>query len=231
MSESKPLSFEDKIDELDELLVKNKGKWQLDALAWIDYDDICQIIRKHIHEKWHLWDQSRPFRPWANTTIGNQIKNQVRNHYTNYAKPCIRCPHNMGGDYCFRTKSEIQDESCPDFAKWAKKKKRAYDVKMPVSLEDAVPKRQNTFLDTFCYDSSSKKLHELVMKKLSNDRQRRIYFLLYVEEQPEEVVAKEMGFKADTSKRKKVRYKQISNLQKRFKDIAKKVMEEEDIFY
>lgn len=235
MSEKPPFKFEDKIDELDDLLRKNRGKWQLNALAWLDYDDICQIIRHHVYNKWHLWDQSRPFKPWVNTLIANQIKNQVRNHFTNFAKPCLKCPHNMGdvGEHCYITKSGLQCSECPLYAKWEKKKKKAYDVKLPVSLTgmDISSNKKVHLTDSFCYESASNKLHSLVLEKLTTDRQKTIYRMLYIENRPEEEVAKKMGFKADTSKRKKVRYKQIKNLQKKFREIAKKITKSEDLFY
>ena len=50
-------SFEDKIEEIDQLLDVNRSKWQLDAIQWFDYDDVKQIIRIHINEKWDLWIQ------------------------------------------------------------------------------------------------------------------------------------------------------------------------------
>ena len=36
------------LQNLDELLKKYRAKWHLNALAWLDYDDVCQIIRIHI---------------------------------------------------------------------------------------------------------------------------------------------------------------------------------------
>ena len=76
--------FDSQCDSLEELLKRYRPKWQLSALAWIDYDDVCQIIRFHIYKKWHLWDQTRPFKPWASMIISNQIKNLIRNNYTNF---------------------------------------------------------------------------------------------------------------------------------------------------
>ena len=127
--------FDSQRDSLEELLKKYRPKWQLSALAWIDYDDVCQIIRFHIYKKWHLWDQTRPFKPWASMIISNQIKNLIRNNYSSFAKPCLRCPHNMGATTCDWTKSREQDESCPDFNKWRKKKERAFNIKLPLALE------------------------------------------------------------------------------------------------
>ena len=44
-------AFEDKREDLDQLLLKYRPKWQLSALAWLDYDDVCQIIRLHVYNK------------------------------------------------------------------------------------------------------------------------------------------------------------------------------------
>ena len=116
-------AFEDKREDLDQLLLKYRPKWQLSALAWLDYDDVCQIIRLHVYNKWHLWDQSRPFKPWASMIISNQIKNLIRNNYTSFAKPCLRCQYNMGGTLCDWTKSGDQDRTCADFDKVEEKER------------------------------------------------------------------------------------------------------------
>jgi DNA-directed RNA polymerase specialized sigma24 family protein len=197
--------FDDKREDLDELLKKYRGKWQLNALAWLDYDDVCQIIRIHIYKKWHLWDQERPFRP------------------------CLRCPHNMGNTACSLNKSREQDGSCPDFAKWQKKKERAYNIKLPLSLDDAVAVNSTTHLrDDFNYGDSAAKLHELVVKHL-NEKHKQIYIMLYVKNMDENEIAEKFGFKADSSKRKKPRYKQMANLKKKFYTIAVKIIKENDI--
>jgi len=220
--------FDSQRDALEELLKKYRPKWQLSALAWIDYDDVCQIIRFHIYKKWHLWDQRRPFKPWASMIISNQIKNLIRNNYSSFAKPCLRCPHNMGATTCDWTKSREQDESCPDFNKWRKKKERAFNIKLPLALEDEVGQGTTNLRDFVDYDKASKRLHQLVMEQL-NDKHKKIYFLLYVEHMDENEVAERFAFKADAAKRKKPRYKQIANLKKKFYNIALKIMKDHDI--
>ena len=222
-------AFEDKREDLDQLLVKYRPKWQLSALAWLDYDDVCQIIRLHVYNKWHLWDQSRPFKPWASMIISNQIKNLIRNNYTSFAKPCLRCQYNMGGTLCDWTKSGDQDRTCADFEKWKKKKERAYNIKLPLTLDDGVATQNTSSIkDQVDYKLSSGKLHELVMKQLS-ERHKAIYAMLYIEHKDETEVAKKFGFKGDSTKRKTIRYKQISNLKKKFYRIAIKIMEDNDI--
>jgi RNA polymerase sigma factor (sigma-70 family) len=222
-------AFEDKREDLDQLLVKYRPKWQLSALAWLDYDDVCQIIRLHVYNKWHLWDQSRPFKPWASMIISNQIKNLIRNNYTSFAKPCLRCQYNMGGTLCDWTKSGDQDRTCADFEKWKKKKERAYNIKLPLTLDDGVATQNTSSIkDQVDYKLSSGRLHELVMGQLS-ERHKAIYAMLYIEHKDETEVAKKFGFKGDSTKRKTIRYKQISNLKKKFYRIAIKIMEDNDI--
>ena len=222
-------AFEDKREDLDQLLLKYRPKWQLSALAWLDYDDVCQIIRLHIYNKWHLWDQSRPFKPWASMIISNQIKNLIRNNYTSFAKPCLRCQYNMGGTLCDWTKSGDQDRTCADFEKWKKKKERAYNIKLPLTLDDGVATQNTSSIkDQVDYKLSSGRLHELVMGQLS-ERHKAIYAMLYIDHKDETEVAKKVGFKGDSTKRKTIRYKQISNLKKKFYRIAIKIMEDNDI--
>jgi RNA polymerase sigma factor (sigma-70 family) len=220
--------FDSQREALEELLKKYRPKWQLSALAWIDYDDVCQIIRFHIYKKWHLWDQTRPFKPWASMIISNQIKNLIRNNYSSFAKPCLRCPHNMGATTCAWTKSKEQDETCPDFAKWRKKKERAFNIKLPLALEEGVGTGTASLRDFVDYGEASKKLHRLVMEQL-NEKHKKIYFLLYIDNVDENEVAERFGFKADSAKRKKPRYKQIANLKKKFYNIALKIMKDHDI--
>ena len=222
-------AFEDKREDLDQLLLKYRPKWQLSALAWLDYDDVCQIIRLHVYNKWHLWDQSRPFKPWASMIISNQIKNLIRNNYTSFAKPCLRCQYNMGGTLCDWTKSGDQDRTCADFEKWKKKKERAYNIKLPLTLDDGVATQNTSSIkDQVDYKLSSGRLHELVMGQLS-ERHKAIYAMLYIDHKDETEVAKKFGFKGDSTKRKTIRYKQISNLKKKFYRIAIKIMEDNDI--
>ena len=222
-------AFEDKREDLDQLLLKYRPKWQLSALAWLDYDDVCQIIRLHVYNKWHLWDQSRPFKPWASMIISNQIKNLIRNNYTSFAKPCLRCQYNMGGTLCDWTKSGDQDRTCADFDKWKKKKERAYNIKLPLTLDDGVATQNTSSIkDQVDYKLSSSRLHELVMGQLS-ERHKAIYAMLYIDHKDETEVAKKFGFKGDSTKRKTIRYKQISNLKKKFYRIAIKIIEDNDI--
>jgi RNA polymerase sigma factor (sigma-70 family) len=220
--------YEDLIPEIEQVLAKYRAKWQLNALTWLDYDDVCQIIRLHIYNKLHLWDQKRAFKPWASVLISNQIKNLIRNHYSNFAKPCLQCPHYSGGLDCSMTKSGVQDVSCSLFANWRKKKENAYNLKLPLSLDTSIFVYDNLYDENVDYDRKVAKIHQLVLKELS-EKHKIIYTMLFMENATDEEVAKRFGFKKDTSKRKTPRYKQINNLKKKFYLIAQKVIKKDDL--
>lgn len=235
MSKKKPSkTYEDKSDTIDEELKKRRGKWFLHSLAWIDFDDVCQIIRAHVYKKWNQWDQSRPLRPWLNRIISNQLKNILRNYYSNFVRPCLNCPFNQSVNVddgsqalCGFTKSGLQTNECPLYAKWEKTKKPAYDVKMPYSL-DAAPLGELKDHAPFEIEHAEKKLHAEMKKSLSS-RQYRIYELLFIKNVEEGEVAQEMGYKT-TEKGRKAGYKQIKNLKKQFKAKAIWLLKNKDIF-
>ena len=232
-AKEKQLSYSECSKQIDEELVKRRGNWFLHSIAWMDYDDVCQIIRAHIHKKWHLWDQKRALAPWINKIITNQIKNILRNNYSNFVKPCGKCPFNQNGGtdevgLCGFTKTGVQDNTCPLYAKWEKTKKSAYDIKMALTIEHHAQEVYSQPADDISIDTAEAKLH-VEMKEVLSERQYKIYKLLFMEHQEEEDVAKEMGYKT-TEKGRKAGYKQIKNLKKLFRQKAEKILSTKDIF-
>jgi len=221
--------FEDKIDEIDKLIAQSKSQWKLDSINWIDYDDICQVIRIHIKTKWELWDQNRSFGAWCRTVINNQIRNEIRNNYTTFAKPCIKCPHYVSETECSLNESKTQDSSCPDYAKWVKNKKNLHDIRLPVSLDSIVVSNSTELSDELDFEESSKNLHSKMLESLTNERYREIYTLIYIKGVDSKEVAERMGFKKESGKRKSVRYKQMDNIKLKFVELAKKILDENDI--
>ena len=63
MPRKKKLKFEDCIQVVDTEINKRRSKWNLTALAWMDFDDVSQILRIHIYKKWHLYDQAKLLAP------------------------------------------------------------------------------------------------------------------------------------------------------------------------
>lgn len=236
MAKEQHFTYEDKKDIIDQELDKRRGKWFLNSLSWIDFDDVKQIIRVHLHKKWHLWDQSRPLAPWLNRIISNQLKNILRNYYGNFAKPCLNCPFNQSGvaeedtvGLCGFTDSKTQCNECPLYAKWEKSKKSAYHVKMPVAIENHGHEIKPSSNDLDLIDNATRRLHE-EMKKQLTERNFKIYEMLFVKNMTDEEVAKELGYKT-SEKNRKAGYKQIKNLKTKFHKQAKKILGTKDIFY
>lgn len=231
-----PFTYEDKSQDIDNEIKKRRGKWFLDSLAWFDFEDVEQIIRAHIHKKWHLWNQRLPLGPWLNKVITNQMKNILRNNYSNFVRPCLNCPFNQCGgkttegaedSLCGFTSSGRQDSECPLYAKWEKTKKAAYDIKMALALENHSAEANSIHDQGFDIDHAEARLHKAMKRKLP-ERQYKIYHMLFVKNMDDEDVAKVMGYKT-TEKGRKAGYKQIKNLKKLFKQKASELLEKEDI--
>src|SRR6056300_258675 len=132
---SKKKRYEDYQDLIDRAVKKQKSRWRLDAIKWFDFEDVEQVVKSHIAQKWHMWDQSRPLEPWLSRVITNRMWNLIRNHYGSYIKPCSTCIY-ARDELCAKTLSGNQDVSCKDYAKWAKKKKFGLELRTASSLDD-----------------------------------------------------------------------------------------------
>ena len=240
MKNKKQYTYEEKSDVIDQELRKRKRKWFLTSVAWFDFEDVEQIIRCHIHKKWHLWDQKRALEPWLNRVISNQIKNILRNNYFYFAKPCLSCPFNeskniaqFDGDSedCSFTPSGKQCSECPLFQKWSKSKKNAYDVKIPTTLEN----HENYDLSSlslgsnFNIEMAIEKL-EFHLKKVLSEKDFECYKMLFIEKIEDEEVAKKLGFISNEIGRE-AGYKQIKNIKKKIKEKAIAIIKTKDIIY
>ncbi len=199
----------------------------------MDFDDVIQIISSHIYVKWDKYDPAQPLKPWLNKIISNQLKNILRNNYSNFVRPCLSCPFNLSGDgvdesSCSFTKSGAQDSSCPLFKKWEKTKKAAYDIKLPLSIDSEAAEHKEIVAKNSEIVEAEQRLH-IEMKDALPERQYMIYKMLFIDYLSEEEVAARMGYKTSETGRK-AGYKQIKNLKKQFKEKAKKLIQTKDIF-
>ena len=212
-------TFEESFDFINQEIRKRTGKWSLSSLNWIDYDDVSQIIRLHIYEKWHLYDVNKPLGPWLNRIISNQIKNLIRNHYGNFTRPCLKCEAADGEASCKIYKEQCSD--CPLYEKWERSKKSAYNIKIPLALEDhSFEVNSIKINDASTLENNIKKLH-LKMKEVLRPNEWIVYETLYVENLDEQEAAERLGLKSNERNRKPG-YKQIQNIKK---SILKKVKE------
>lgn len=227
MKKNHKQTFEDNSDVIDAAIKKQKNKWQLNAINWFDFEDVEQIIKIHIHKKWHMWDQERPLEPWIGRIISNQIRNLVRNHYGNYVRPCVNCQFNMGENTCSATASGIQDTQCKLYDKWSNYKKAGLDLKITLSTENHINEISSKIDNSFSYDLSVTKLNEYMKAELSVIHYQA-YIMMFFQNNSEEEVAMFMGYKTNEKKRK-AGYRQVKNLKSIFQKKAEEIIKQYDI--
>lgn len=213
------IKFEDKIESIDRLIQKNRGKWHLSDIGGFGFDDVAQIIRLHIYEKWSLWDQTRPFDCWCNKIIINQIKNCVRNVYSKDAPPCSSCPFDRGNDLCGYTNSGTKCGECPAFQKWSKKKKNKFLLKTASSIDADSFKEAPDFsnpIDSIRLEQNIELFHKYIVQFL-NPKIANIYNMIYVENLKDDQISirlKEATGKGITRRQLIVIRKNLENLAK-----------------
>jgi hypothetical protein len=208
-------TFEESLETIDKEIRKRKNKWNLTAVPSLDFDDVSQIIRTHIYLKWHLYNPKYPLAPWVNTVISAQIKNLLRNNYFNFVSPCKSCAGNEGDGPDGEGLCSVyikQCAKCPIFAKWEKSKKQAYNVKLPVSLENHTQEVFDRPLDNVDVPKIAKLIH-IKIEKFLKPPEFLIYKFLYIENKSEEEVAALMGYKT-TEKGRAAGYKTIREAKK-----------------
>jgi DNA-directed RNA polymerase specialized sigma24 family protein len=218
-------SFESKISEINQEISKRRHKWNLTTLAWMDFNDVSQILRIHIYKKWNLYDPKKPLAPWVNRIVSNQIKNLIRNNYGNFSRPCLRCAAAEQEDGC--TIYSSQCNKCPLYAKWEKSKKSAHDIKLPVALENHTQEVHNIIEDEINIEKTAKNIHTK-MQQVLKPIEWKFYELYYIKHKSEEESAKLMGYKT-TEKNRKIGYKQVKNLKKSIMTKVKKYLYNGDI--
>ena len=229
MDPEKPKIYEDLSDIIDQEIGKRRGSWYMNNIPALDWDDVSQKIKSHIAVKWHLWDQSREFKCWVNTVISNQLKNIFRNNYANYMPPCMKCPLNQSSfvedGQCSITTDGKWGSECGIYAKWEKRKRHAWNIKIPSPMEyhdnEVINKVNLVNVDL---ERSVDKLHEK-MERILPPKKFQIYKMLYIDFIDKEEVAKAMGYKS-TEKNRKAGYKHIKNMEKWFIEQAKKILDD-----
>ena len=200
MVETNKFSFEEKLEIIDIEIKKRRNKWQLNILKWMSFEDVEQIIKLHIFRKWSMWDQDKPLEPWVSRIISNQIRNLIRNNYTNYVKPCMSCPHNLGDDFCSLSSNGLQNSSCDLFSIWEKGKKHGYNIKLPLELENHSKEIENISSESLDFDSAIISLNEH-MQHVLPENYYKAYKMLYFEKKSDEEVAKFLGYRSSEKNR------------------------------
>jgi hypothetical protein len=207
MKDKRP-TFEESLPQIDSEIAKRRHKWTLTSLPSMDYEDVSQIIRIHIYNKWHLYDSTKPLGPWLNTIISHQIKNLIRNNYSNYSRPCLKCDAAVDNTGC-KIYGE-QCSKCPMYEYWQKRKAPAVHIKMPVSIELHANEVNAMFVDTTDVLRHAEALHKR-MKQILKPIEYQVYEGLFILHEDEMIVAKKLGYSHEKGR---TRYKQIKNIRK-----------------
>jgi hypothetical protein len=218
-------TFEESLDIINQEIRKRRHKWSLTAVPSLDFDDVSQIIRTHIYLKWHLYNPKYPLAPWVNTVISAQLKNLLRNNYLNFVSPCNSCAASEGDGLC--SIYVKQSKVCPIYAKWDKSKKQAYNVKLPVSLENHTQEVYDKPLDDINIPKIALIIHTKI-ERLLKPPEYLIYKYLYVDNKSEEEVAALMGYKT-TEKGRAAGYKTIREAKKTIIVRVKKLIADGEI--
>jgi DNA-directed RNA polymerase specialized sigma24 family protein len=220
-----PQTFEENYQLIVDTVNKYHTKWRLNILHWMDYEDVSSEIVTHVWKKWHLWDQARPLAPWVAQVCTNQIWNKIRNNYTNYARPCIKCPNNLEGTHCSVTSNHEQCAECPIYAKWLETKKSACDIKMPLELENHSTEVNNMPSDEINYDLVLEKL-QIELDKHLDEKSLRMFQLFNFENVEEKDMGAILGLK---SRPNCTIAQQVSTLKDTLYKKVKKILKDSDI--
>jgi RNA polymerase sigma factor (sigma-70 family) len=205
--------FEEKLPIIQNEIRKRKNKWTLSSLHDLDYDDVTQILLVHICKKIHLWDQTQKIEPWLNTLISNQIRNLIRNKYSNFSPPCVqlKCDSDLGEEGCLIYGSKCN--KCPLYDRWEKSKKNAHDIKLPTSIENSYNEINNLQSNEIDYDRASDNLHAEI-KKVLTISEWRIYECLYIKHLSEEETSQKLGLKPSKGMGTLIDHKRIRQVKK-----------------
>lgn len=221
----KKISFEEAIPIIDSELKKRQTKWTLASLTWISWEDCAQIIRIHIWKKWHLYDPTRSLEPWLNRIISNQIKNLIRNLYSNYTRPCLKCAAATDAESC--SIYEKQCDACPLFAYWKKRKQSATHIRLPVSIENHSQEIKSIFDESTDISKNIEEVHDK-MREVLKANEWRVYEGLYILHKEESQIAKELKF-ITNEKGREPGHKQLKNIKKSIIARVKKCLADGEI--
>lgn len=213
----KKLTFEDCYPVIDREIQKRRSKWTLDAIAWMNWDDVAQNLRIHINKKFSMWDQSRPLQNWLAAVIHHQLVNSIRNLYTNFSPICNKCAAFDGADGCI-IYGDKRDE-CPLYCQWKKTKEKAYNLKLPLSSFYHEQEIQEIPHEDIDMDKAAINIHDK-MELLLKAYEFRIYSLLFINHKTEQEIIDIMGLGKNRTKE----LSKLKQLKKKFLDKVRQLI-------
>ncbi len=229
------ITFEEVLPVIDKILNARRARWTLKSVASMDFEDVAQLCRLHIWKKWEQYDQTQKLEPWVSRIITRQMINLVRNVYSSFSRPCLKCAENQGGDLCAWTPSNKQCNECPIYLTWEQTKKRAYNVKLAVSAENhqqEISEMPDTSVNT---ERAIRVIHEH-LKSVLKPNELRVFEMIYIRHLTDEEVAKEMNFVAGENRpsknysQRKPGYARIAQIKRIILMKVKEIRNDIDIF-
>ncbi len=218
-------TFEECLEEINSIIGSRKFRWQLSSLAWIDFDDVKQILLRHIFIKWHLYDQTRPLASWVMTLTNNQMQNLIRNIYGSFSRPCLKCEFYQGDNLC--SKFGEVTEKCELYYHWVRSKKTKYDIKLALPMENHQNEVSGIPKDNIDIEKTSIVLHER-MKQVLKPLHYIVYKHLFVDHLSEDTLAKKLKLKSTENKRT-AGYARISQMKREIIEIVRKEVHDGNI--
>lgn len=224
--DKKTLFFEENYEIFNNEIEKRRRKWTLKGVVAVDFDDVKQILMRHLFIKLDMYDPAKsPLSHWTNTIISNQISNILRNNYYSCARPCLKCACQLPLESC-----ELygeQTNACSVYKKWEETKKSAHDIRLALPSENHqqeiydIPNIHSDLLPQIA------EMH-LKMKKVLKKFEYRIYECLFIFNLSEIQTAKKLGY-SSAEKWRKPGYASISKAKKVILEKAKKMIRDGEI--
>lgn len=213
------IEFKEKLEEIDLLLKKRQHRWN-PHFSPVSFDDVCQIIKIHLFNKWSQWNQTLPFANWANKVISNQIFNIRRNNYGNSMPPCFGCKFNIGDNLCAFTDSGEKDSQCKEYGHWEENKKPLFQIRNAYPIENHVNDKIQHFEDNLDLEEAFVKLTRFIKKEL-NYIDFIFFDLKYVQNKSNKEIRKVLD----------IPHKQMEEKDKTIICLVKEIMKKEDLFF
>ncbi len=237
VSADKP-PFEKQIPIVEEQIKRRRPRWTLHS---IPFEDVIQDITIHAFKKYD--SSTSGFRPelckksdtselcflkWINRLITRQMNNILRDNYSKWQRPCIKCAFNTGDGSCSKTPSRRQCDECtlPDYRRWLKSKQNQFNIKQTLPLENhsqEVENYQGDFFDV----AAAKKVVDIKMKERLTKYEWRVYRMLFVQHKSDAEVGTILKLKKVG--RTPPGYQRILSLRKHFACLVRQIVEEENL--
>lgn len=211
--------------EIELAIDKRKYRWTLATVPW---EEARQIVFIRVFSQIHNYDQSRPFPNWLSRVITNGFKNIVRDRYSRWQRPCLKCAFNTGNNTCSKTSDGLQNAECKAYKTWMKRKESEFNVKQTLAIDFHTQEVHDKPDQSADMEKGEAELNRHLKKRLSA-QDYEIYILLYVDHMTEEEVGAHMGYKVKKGPMYPG-YSQILEAKHRIEKMAYLIAREEELF-